>query len=102
MTQIAPATLIAIQSYAAPAKPGQATPASTGAFEPLSAGDFAPRQAGGQGDVQVRLSSEALAFLGSDSRQSQPLPEQRTPVAPRATAEAYRSEPPGSRLDITV
>jgi hypothetical protein len=97
MTQIAPATLIAIQSYAAPAAPSRAAP---GTFQPLSAADLAPRRDGGLGDTQVRLSTEALDLLGgSDPQQDAP---PRVPATPRASAGAWRTEPPGSRLDITV
>jgi hypothetical protein len=98
MTQIAPATLIAIQSYSAPAAP---RPAAPGTFEPLSAADLAPRRHGGQGDAPVRLSTEALTLLG-DSNPRQDAPPQRAPATPRASAGAWRTEPPGSRLDITV
>ena len=97
MTQIAPATLIAIQSYSAPAAP---RPAAPGTFEPLSAADLAPRRHGGQGDAQVRLSTEALTLLG-DSNPRQDAPP-RVPATPRAPAGVWRTEPPGSRLDITV
>jgi hypothetical protein len=96
MTQIAPATLIAIQSYSAPAAPRPAAPG----FEPLSAADLAPRRHGGQGDAQVRLSTEALTLFG-DSNPRQDAPP-RVPATPRASAGAWRTEPPGSRLDITV
>jgi hypothetical protein len=74
MTQIAPATLIAIQSHSAPAAPRPAAP--------------------------VRLSTEALTLLGGgDPRQDAP---PRVPATPRASAGAWRTDPPGSRLDITV
>ena len=97
MTQIAPATLIAIQSCSTPAAP---RPAAPGTFEPLSAADLAPRRHGGQGDAPVRLSTEALTLLGdNDPRQDAPL---RVPAKPRPSAGAWRTEPPGSRLDITV
>jgi hypothetical protein len=97
MTQIAPATLIAIQSYAAPAAP---RPAAPGTFEPIAAADLAPRRHGGLGDTQVRLSTEALDLLGGgDPHQD---PPSRVPATPRASAGAWRMEPPGSRLDITV
>jgi len=99
MTQIAPATLIAIQSLAAPAK---ARPATPGTFEPLSPGDLAPRRDGPQAGPQVSLSGDALAFLNGKDLQAGDLPPQRSPVAPKATADTYRSEPPGSRLDISV
>jgi hypothetical protein len=97
MTQIAPATLIAIQSHAAPAAP---RPAAPGTFQPLSAADLAPSRDGGPGDTQVRLSTEALSLLGGgDPHQD---PPSRAPATPRASAGAWRTEPPGSRLDITV
>jgi hypothetical protein len=97
MTQIAPATLIAIQSYSAPATP---RPAAPGGFEPIAAADLAPRRDGGLGDTQVRLGTDALSLLGgSDPQQDAP---PRVPATPRASAGAYRTEPPGSRLDITV
>jgi hypothetical protein len=98
MTQIAPATLIAIQTYSAPAA---ARPAAPGTFEPLSTADLAPRRHGEPGDAPVRLSTEALTLLGGSDPQ-QDAPPQRAPAAPRAPAGAWRTEPPGSRLDITV
>ena len=96
MTQIAPATLIAIQSHSAPATP---RPAASGGFEPIAAADLAPRQ-GGLGDEPARLSTDALTLLGGGDPQHDAAP--RLPATPRASGDAWRTEPPGSRLDITV